>query len=362
MNSDLRMLREFGESRLPPADEPPAELRRRVLTSVLPERARRTRLPYRPLGVRPAWRFAAVGVTAAAVAAAMFVGQPGHRAGTAPPPAAAGATPEAVRILQLAAYQVSAAPAPAARPDQFVFVESVDSILHIRDLEPGKDPNRAHLATATLEPHLSRRWLSVDGTQGVVARYLPWRSAPAPAEQTGASPGCRDGRQVIDPAKPDVTKACTPHPAVRADLPTDAEAMLRYLYRPGDDGAGGPNVPADQKAFQRASDIIEASLSAPAVQAAVFRAVAQIADVTVTPGTVDAAGRRGVAVTRTGGPYRFELIFDTKTHRYLGSSWDIIDLTTALPGLIIRGMKPGDPTTQTAILRVAIVDKADQLP
>jgi hypothetical protein len=362
MNSDLRMLRELGESRTPPADEPPAELRRRVLAGALPERGRRARLPHRPVGARPAWRFAAVGATAAAVTAAMLVMQTGHRAGTTPPPAGAGATPEAVRILQLAAHQVTAAPAPAARPDQFVFVESVDSILRINDLGPAKDPDRLHLATAKLAPHLSRRWLSVDGTRGVFARYLPWRSSAAPLDQTGASPGCRDGREVIDPARPDVTRACTPHPAVRADLPTDAEAMLRYLYRPGDEGAGGPNVPADQKAFQRASEVIEASLSAPAVQAAVFRAVAQMPGVTVSPGAVDAAGRRGVAVTRTGGPFRFELIFDAKTHRYLGSSWDVVDLATVFRGLTIRGMKSGDPTTQTAILRVAIVDRAGQLP
>jgi hypothetical protein len=134
--------------------------------------------------------------------------------------------------------------------------------------------------------------------------------------------------------------------------------MLRYLHRPG----GASNVPADEKAFQRASDVIETSLTAPAVQAAVFRAVAQMPGVTVSPGAVDAAGRHGVAVGRMGGPWRFELIFDAKTHRYLGSSVNIVDLVTALPGLTVSGMKSGDPTTQTAILRVAIVDRAGQLP
>jgi hypothetical protein len=358
MNHDLRMLRELGESRMPPADQPPAELRRRVLASARSARGGRGRLPRRLVGARPAWRFAAVGATAAAVTAAMLVGQIGHLGESAPAPARAGATPEAARILQLAAYQVTAAPAPAARPDQFVFVESVDSILHIGDLEPAKDPDRRHLATAKLVSQLTRRWLSVDGTKDDFARYLPWRSSPAPVEQPVPSGGCRDGREVIDPGKPDVTKACTPKPSVRADLPTDAEAMLRYLYRPGDDGAG-PGYSPDQKAFDRANNIIEQTLSAPAVQAAVFRAVAQVPGVTVSPGTVDAAGRRGIAVGRTGGSFRFELIFDATTHKYLGSNAAVLDLAKFF---IIRGMKPTDPSSQTAILRVAIVDRAGQLP
>jgi hypothetical protein len=356
MNSDLRVLREFGESRTPPSDQPPAQLRRRVLAGALPDRGGRIRLPHRLVGTRPAWRLGAIGATAAAVTAAMLVGQPGHLAGTAPPPAQAGATPEAVRILQLAAHQVTATPAPAARPDQFVFVESVNSEVSI-NIEPAKDPNGPHRATAELESRLSRRWNSVDGTHDDVARYLRWGSSRRPLEQPDVPSGCRDGKQT-DPALPGVTRACTPQPAVRADLPTDAEAMLRYLYRPG----GAPNVPADEKAFQRAGDVIEASLTAPAVQAAVFRAVAQIPGVTVSRGVVDAAGRHGIAVIRTDGPFRFELIFDAKAHRYLGSNAGLADLTTIAPGLTVSGMKSSDPTTQTAILRVAIVDKAGQLP
>lgn len=361
MNFDLRTLREFGESRMPPADEPPAELRRRVLAGALSARGSRTRLPHRPVGTRPAWRFAAVGATAAAAAAALLVGQTGHLAGTAPP-AEAGATPEAVRILQLAAYHVSAAPSPAARPDQYVFVESVDSSINVNIEDPAKDPDGPHRATAKLEPQLSRRWNSVDDTHGGLVRRLPWGSSRRPLEQPTALPGCRDGRRVIDPARPDVTQACTPQPAVRTDLPTDTDAMLRYLYRPGNDASGWANVPADDKAFWRANNLIPASLTAPAVQATVFRAIARIPRVTVVPGVVDAAGRRGVAVTLTGAGLRFGLIFDTKTYRYLGSDVAVVDMAVVFKNITIRGMKPGDPINQSAILRVAIVDKAGQLP
>ncbi len=359
MNPDLRMLRELGESRTPPADQPPADLRRRVLTGVLSDRSRRARVPHRSAGARLAWRFGAVGATAAAVTAAMLIGQTGHLAGTAPP-ARAGAAPEAVRILQLAAHQVTAAPALAARPDQFVFVESVDSEMFI-NIGKAKGPNGTQLATAQLMPQLSRSWRSVDGTHDDFLRRLPWGSSRRPLEQPVPLSGCRDGRQT-DPAIPGLSRACTPRPAVRADLPTDVDEMLRYLYRPGDEGTGEPKVSVDERAFQRASDVIEASLAAPAVQAAVFRAVAQMPGVTVTPGAVDAAGRHGIAVTRNEGEFRFGLIFDPKTYRYLGSNAGLVNLTTGIAGVTVSGVKSGDPTTETAILRVAIVDRAGQLP
>jgi hypothetical protein len=67
-------------------------------------------------------------------------------------------------------------------------------------------------------------------------------------------------------------------------------------------------------------------------------------------------------VTRKEGAFRFGLIFDAKTHRYLGSNAGLVNLTTGIPGVTVSGVKSGDPTTQTAILRVAIVDRAGQLP
>ena len=354
MSSDLRMLREFGESRTPPTDQPPAELRRRVLAGAQPQRARR---PRRTLVARPAWRLAAAGAAAAAVTAATLVAQTGHLAGSAPPQA--GASPEAVRILQLAAHEVSTAPALTARPDQFVFVESVDTLMHAAPA--GRDPSGRRVIQATLVPQLTDRWNSVDGTHGNYAHYRPWGSS-RPKEQPVPDLPCRDGRRVIDAAKPGVTERCTPRPAVRPYLPTDADAMQRYLYRSGDEDASGPGQPADEKAFDRAGRVIEASLTAPAVQAAVFRAVAQIPGVTVVPGVVDAAGRPAVAVTRVEGQFRFELLFDPKTGRYLGSGAGVVDLKPAFQDAVVRGLPPRNITTQTAILRVAVVDRANQLP
>jgi hypothetical protein len=363
MNSDLRMLREFGETRTPPGDEPPARLRHRVLSSKPADRDVRIRSS-RP---RLVWRLGAVGTAAAAVVAAVLVSQAGNVTATAPPPAGTGtgagkvgASPEAVRVLQLAAHQVTTTPPLTARPDQFLLVESVDKTLSIDAVGPKAAPGHSQLAKATLVGQLTDIWRSVDGTGGTSAHYRRWPGSPPPTEQPVPTPGCRDGRQA-DPDRPGASRACTPKPAVQADLPTDTDGMLRYLYRPGDNY---PGYSDDAKAFDRAGRVIEASMSMPAVQAAVFRAVAQIPGVTVAPGVVDAAGRRGIAVTRTaeGVGLGFQLIFDPKTDKYLGSNVTVIDPVKFFVDLDVRGFKPGDITSQTAILRVAIVDKAGQLP
>ena len=44
-------------------------------------------------------------------------------------------------------------------------------------------------------------------------------------------PGCHNGRWAPALDRPDYTEACTPQPARLPGLPTDPDAMLRYLYR-----------------------------------------------------------------------------------------------------------------------------------
>jgi hypothetical protein len=296
-----------------------------------------------------------------AVAGSLLTGsaRPGEPvAGPAP------STPEAVRILQLAAAEVTTAPTPAARPDQFVYVESVDAYLEFVDVPPGPVRNLPRVVDGTLAPRRTETWHSVDGTRGTTEQYRPWGAA-GPVRHPDGIPPCPDGREVPGPSHPGRTVPCTPKPAVQPDLPTDPGAMLRYLHRTGSDGAVAAvpaDLPPEIRAFVRAQDVLVASLTAPAVQAAVFRALARVPGVTVARAVPDAAGRRGVAVTLSGGGIGTQLIFDPATSRYLGSNTVAADPATAFGEITVRGLKVGDVLSQTAILRVAVVDRAGELP
>jgi hypothetical protein len=67
---------------------------------------------------------------------------------------------------------------------------------------------------------------------------------------------------------------CTPSPADLAKLPTNADAMLTYLYEPHPD-AGVDSAAAPDRAFIEAQIILAGSWLSPAVPAAVFDAVAK---------------------------------------------------------------------------------------
>ena len=363
MNSDL-LLRELGERRRPPTDEPPAQLRHRVLTAALTGRD----------GARRRYRWSVprlalpVGAFAAALAAVVVGAAIGYPPGPAAPPSsdrASTGTLDAGQILRLAAAQSATAPELTARPDQLLFVDSVSNghtTLHLN-----RGPNGENTFTApTRIRMLVHDWRSVDGTHWGLTRTRlassgegDWVSDPRP--------GCVEGRMVV-PDRPGQTETCTPQPALRTDLPTDTDAMQAYLYRAvdGDDDYLDDGLTADQIALRRAATVLGESLHSPAVQAAVFHAVSRIPGVTALPSATDAAGRSGVAVTHTDHGVRMELIFGAGTYRYLGFNTIAVDIGAMERStrLIIRfpNLRPGDRVAEEAIVRVAVVDQPGQLP
>lgn len=225
----------------------------------------------------------------------------------------ASTAPEAARLLRNAALTAAELPPLAARPDQFVYVESVTAwsmtIVHADGT----------VTQGTPVPTLRRIWLPVAGTRPGLLRERPrsggaWNSTPL----SGYQP-----------------------PVYLVQLPTTADGMLAYLYR----NSHGQN-PRDVQAFITAGDLIREAYLPPAALAAVFEAVARIPGVTVVHGVHDAAGRPGVAVGLGGRRGRDELIFDAGTYRYLGE----------------RELAGGQVAGQAAQLRVAIVDSAGQVP
>ena len=345
MDTDLQMLADFGESLDPPAADPPAELRHRVLTGFRPPR----RKPWFSPGVRLAWQLGAAGVVATAVVATvgagLLAGPPTHVAEPAPP-ARAVPPADAAQVLILAAQRTEQEPELRARPDQFLFVESN---VQQRKLTAGSD-------VEVPGPQLTRSWLSADGTHDGLTRFRPLAD-PTAAWVDERLPGCRDGRSAPTLDRPQHTEPCTPNPAYQADLPTDPAAMRAYLYRPDANHTG---LSADQLAFERVAEVLGLSLGSPAVQAAVYRAAAEIPGTTIIQSVTDVAGRPGIAVARTDTGIRTELVFDRTTYRYLGTNRVFSD-PSAVAALNYEGWHLLS-VDQEAILRVAVVDEVGDLP
>ncbi|MGY0236827.1 CU044_5270 family protein [Longispora urticae] len=334
------MLQDLGDLLDPPSHTPPPRLRERVLRATAqpaPRRrgwwgARAQALGDALSGLRPGfgprrfgWRFALVGGLAAVIAAGMFVVQT-STVGGLPPVANA----EAGVVLHGAADSARQDPELTARPDQYVYVESVT--WYPKEGEPGQTTVRT--------------WLSVDGTRdGLVSSGLP--------DRTGAAehplPGCRDGRAAEweqgGALSTDRTRPCTPEPGYLAEVPVDPVRARAKLYQDteGDD--------RDQQAFAAVGALLTGGYVAPAARAALFTAVATIPGVQVVRDVADAAGRLGVAVARTDRGTRYELLFDPATYALRGWQQRPVDGT-----MDMRMLRP------VAFVRVAVVDRAGQLP
>ncbi|MDO3701605.1 CU044_5270 family protein [Micromonospora sp. C28SCA-DRY-2] len=311
---EMRLLQQFGEETGLPAAERLAPARSRLATAMaatvagssapaastvrpMPSRPRRTPRRLVLSGV------AAVGLAAAIASALVLVPD---RFGGSTPPAQADAT----QVLRNAAVAALRVPDVEPRPDQFVYIRSQEG------------------------SELRESWRSVDGTRdGLIVETA------AAGRTEWVVPGCRNGRAV--PVKgntvvPGETEPCTPEPAYRADLPTDAAAMRAFLAKnasgdPGDANALGKDV------LHYLSD----SYLRPRARAALYEAAATMPDLQAVPSAKDAAGRPGIGVTwsSTNGPGEIVLVFHPETHTFLGV---------------------GGPAGGSAVLAVAIVDRVGQ--
>ncbi|WP_203975254.1 CU044_5270 family protein [Planotetraspora silvatica] len=335
--NELKTLDDLGTALDPASASPPERLRRRVLAETARETGRAGfRLPRLTMPTM-GWRIAAAGGLAAALTAGVLTTQVVNVGGN-PPASTASA---AVRILQGAASEARNRPAVAVRGDQFVYAESITTAIGMSQGQ-GSGPG-----DMTVISQRRQAWLSVDGTQDGMIRERP--GSGGGTAKVMEMPGCRDGIRVWDKGGKVGTQPCEPEAHYRRDLPTDADGMLAELRRAG----GDTRNPRDQDAFNAAGDLIREAYIAPASLAAVFDAVARIPGVTVVGEVTDEAGRTGVAValTQVQGS-RTELIFDARTHAFLG------ERSTQVRNQ--DGLKAGQVLDSTAVLKIAIVDRAGQ--
>ena len=154
------------------------------------------------------------------------------------------------------------------------------------------------------------------------------------------------------------------------ELPTDPEAMRRWLYglEPGEKTSG--SKAADVNAFAKAGNLLTTSLLPPKVAAALYRAIAEIPGLIAVEDAKDAAGRTGVAVALdTSGAFgaairgsqgkaRAELIFDEKARAFMGEA--VVNL--AAPKRECDPLEAGDLVSSTAVLARGVVDTTSQRP
>ncbi|MGJ5890379.1 CU044_5270 family protein [Streptomyces niveiscabiei] len=270
--------------------------------------------------LRPALAAAAV-ATAAAVA---FTVLPSAGSGEGAPQPPSRQTVALLEDMALAA--ASGQPHGPVRDDQFVYVESRVSYSSARD------------GRITVQPlHRQEIWTSVDGLHTGLKREAGEKPMDLPPDVRPGGPGWE-------------VSAFYNH---LKTLPTTADRMWDYLYETAPKYSEQDTY---QAMFVLAGDLLVNSVMPPEQGAALFRAVARIPGVTLTGDAVDAAGRPGAGVSRQDpdNPTRDEWIFDLRTHAFLGER--------SVATSDHSDVKKGTVTSNTAVLRRAIVDRAGQRP
>jgi hypothetical protein len=225
----------------------------------------------------------AVAVAAAAVAGVIALDDDRERSGRAPAAATELASARAREVLHLAARR-SLVDVPAAavpRGEQYIYLREV---LEERPVDGDGKPRT----------FVDELWYSVDGTKPSRVSELGRSWMEPPRAQAGVWPP--RGYEEL------------------AKMPTDP-AELRRTLRGGEEAA-------DYETEYTGLFFMLAgrSLMPPGLQAAAFRALAQIPGVDVIDDAVNLRGRRGIGITRPErAGFEAMLILDRDTYQYLGT-------------------------------------------
>ncbi|MFC8509728.1 CU044_5270 family protein [Streptomyces sp. NPDC057131] len=256
---------------------------------------------------------------------------------------ATGTGTEPGRILARAALAAAASPRAEARPEQFVYIESL--VAHAARSASG--------GPAVLPPaHRRQVWLSADGSREGLLREAGAPDSPlgvrAPVytlDHPGATPrrapGGAPSASVTDPT----------HTYV-ASLPTDPETLLGLVYAQTKRGHGDGDP--DQRAFDAIGTLLTETWAPPRVTAALYEAAARIPGTVVLPSAKDAAGREGVAVARTAHGEQTQWIFDRKSSAFLGARSVLTRSTDAGAAGTVLG--------SSAVLARAVTNRPGELP
>lgn len=274
---------------------------------------------------RRSWQIALgsglVAAATAAVAAGVLPGAPaGPSGGTANPGPASAAD-----VLRRAAL-VAAVDELAPRADQLIHVTMAETA-ESSTSGPGSAPagggtQAATTGVAWLQPTRWQGWESAAGNRPGVIRIsygspeaLPGGTLPAQARR----PADAEWRSA----------ACTgsftaPTYAFLSTLPTEprqlAQRVDAEVRRTGTAGDLADTTRRAEATWEVLAGLARAPMIPPKLRAALYQLMSEQPDVRLIDKAVDAAGRPGVAVSRTltGKGVRSELIFAAGSYRYLG--------------------------------------------
>ncbi|MFI7461013.1 CU044_5270 family protein [Nonomuraea sp. NPDC049646] len=304
MDDDLTLLRELRAD----APEPDADRLRAVRARALAPASTPAPVPARKR--RRFWAVPSL-LAAATVAAAVLVAVNGSRTPAPPPPNAVTTMPvRAETVLRQAALVAEGRRKhQEPRPDQWLYRKELVK-------QPGEEQG-------TVQEY----WTRYDGTRQAV-------------RQNGGALGFQD----ITPEPDDDDLTPRQYAAKLADLPTDPAALLDHVR--GDrhwstlPKGAEPEHP-DARAFRVLSVYLDAGVPMPPkVEAAIFRALAELPGVRVDLGVRDAAGRAGIGIAYEpagsvpGGSTRDAqgrivsrsyLVLDSATYRFLGRRVDTLE-------------------------------------
>ncbi|WBB71161.1 CU044_5270 family protein [Micromonospora sp. WMMD812] len=283
---------------------------------------------------RLGWR---VGVITAAVAAVVggltvveSVNGPVDRgpAGTAIPGLPAARPASAAEALERAASAAGAQSFTAPRPDQWIHVEE--------RMTSGAGPG----GLVTGGPYRTRvlqHWMRADGRQ--VAWFV-------------------DGKFQFQ-GQPARTTPPSDYPTLAA-LPTDPDALLQWLHQEMGGLTDSTEEDRNSFSFGQLNAILRNNVLPPGVEAAIYRAMAKIPNVTLVPDAVNVDGRPAIALGRVqGGWLREEVLLDPDTHRLIGERAVAIKDYTAhgLDGTV--RVKSGT-VQRLVVTNVEIVDRPEE--
>ncbi|MGI5205095.1 CU044_5270 family protein [Spirillospora sp. CA-108201] len=293
-----------------------------------------------PARARRGWIGLAAGLAAAAATAGVIAVDAGGEPGA--PPVVHTMPVASVQVLKQAADHAARSPELHPRSGQFLVFDS-ETMETVDSGSGGK-------VTRYLDRQERKIWLPVDGdaTHGVL-RFKTLEPKPYP------------GWPIPPEARKDVGRTSTSKAADTDDraehlrndyaylsrLPADPAKMYEHLYI----GLGtGPE--ADATAWQNVGGMLTEAYMPRAQRAALFRAAASIHGVKTVGHAVDAAGRKGVAVTleAAGSDVREEYVFDEKTYEFLGHRSVVTNAEQAKAPV-------GSVLTNSAQLKVSIADR-----
>jgi hypothetical protein len=220
---------------------------------------------------------------------------------------------------------------------QYVYVESQVGTTYEKTVD-----DRTTLASDGI--HRRQIWNSTDGTEG-------WLIDPAVTPSGGEKLDRTNEKGTKEPAYLNA-----PTYDYLATLPTDPDALLEKIYK---ETKGMGNNP-DQQAFTTIGDLLHESLPPAELNAALYKAAADIPGVVQVKDAVDAVGRHGIAVARldeTSGT-RTEWVFDPRTYTYLGERTIQVRPNGGDSGLI----RPGTVLYTEAVIVRQAVDALKEVP